>query len=129
MIESDPMLSKCAVIGFVPTKDAVRARAFYVDTLQFSFESDDQFAIVVRANGTMIRIVRMQEYTPAPYTILGWEVPDIDKEVSELSAAGVQFRRIPQLPQDPSGIWTSPSGSKVAWFHDPDGNVLSVSQH
>jgi catechol 2,3-dioxygenase-like lactoylglutathione lyase family enzyme len=123
------MLSECAVIGFVPTKDAARARHFYVDTLQFAFESDDPFALVVRAKGTMIRIVRMQEFTPAPYTILGWEVSDIDKEVRALSAADIQFLRVPQLPQDPSGIWTTPSGSKVAWFHDPDGNVLSLSQH
>jgi catechol 2,3-dioxygenase-like lactoylglutathione lyase family enzyme len=129
MVQSDPMLSECAVIGFVPTKDAARARAFYVDTLHLLFESDDQFALVVRANGTMIRIVRMQEFTPAPFTTLGWAVADIEKEVAELLAAGVQFLRIPQLPQDASGIWTTPNGSKVAWVHDPDGNVLSVSQH
>lgn len=123
------MLSECSLIGFVPTTDAARARRFYVDTLQLAFESDDQFALIVRARGTMIRIVRMQEFTPASYTILGWEVSDIDKEVRELSAAGVSFLRIPPLSQDALGIWTTPSGSKVAWFHDPDGNVLSVSQH
>lgn len=123
------MLSEYAVIGFIPTVDADRARRFYVETLKLEFESDDRFAIVVRSNKTMIRIVRLKEFTPASYTILGWEVPDIAKAVEELSAAGVHFARYPQVPQDAAGIWTTPSGSKVAWFQDPDGNVLSLSQH
>jgi catechol 2,3-dioxygenase-like lactoylglutathione lyase family enzyme len=122
------MLSNCNIIGFIPTTDATRARAFYVDTLKLNFISDDKFALVVQANGNNIRIVRVDKFTPMPFTILGWEVSDIDKEASELVAAGVTFEKYPFVP-DPSGIWSAPGGAKVAWFKDPDGNVLSISQH
>ena len=121
------MLSRCDLIGFIPTTNADRARAFYVDTLKLDFVSDDQFAIVVRANGNDIRIARMDKFTPASFTILGWEVPDIEQAVKELSASGVIFEKYPFV-KDPSGIWSSPSGARVAWFKDPDNNVLSISQ-
>ncbi len=123
------MLNRCSLIGFIPTVDAPRARQFYVDTLKLEFVEDDQFALVVRANGSMIRIVRLDALTPAAYTTLGWEVPDIASAVKELTAAGVSLERYPYLEQDELGIWTTPSGSRVAWFRDPDGNVLSLSQH
>jgi hypothetical protein len=97
--------------------------------LHLDFDHDDGFAVVVRSKGTAIRIVRAGEFTPFPFTILGWEVPDIAKAVEELAGAGVPFARYSFLEQDASGIWSSPSGSKVAWFQDPDGNLLSLSQH
>ncbi len=122
------MLSQCNVIAFIPTTDGERARKFYVDALKLRFISDDNFAIVVEANGNAIRIVRMEKFTPAPYTILGWEVPDIQRATKELAASGVEFLRYPYFDQDPSRIWTSPGGAKIAWFHDPDGNILSISQ-
>jgi catechol 2,3-dioxygenase-like lactoylglutathione lyase family enzyme len=122
------MLSNCNIIGFIPTTDATRARAFYVDTLKLKFIADDQFALVVQTNSNNIRIVRLDSFTPAPFTILGWEVSDIDKEANELAAAGVTFEKYPFVA-DPSGIWSAPGGAKVAWFKDPDGNVLSISQH
>ncbi|WP_263366569.1 VOC family protein [Edaphobacter bradus] len=122
------MLSTCDVMGFIPTTDRTRARGFYLGTLKLNFESDDGFALVVNANGTSIRIVAMEKFTPAPYTILGWKVPDIARAVTELSTAGVSFLRYSFLQQDASGVWSAPGGAKVAWFHDPDGNVLSISQ-
>jgi catechol 2,3-dioxygenase-like lactoylglutathione lyase family enzyme len=129
MLRSESMLAGCALVGFVPTRDAERARRFYVETLGLTFESDDHFAVVVRAHDNAIRIVRMKDFTPAPYTVLGWEVPNIEKKVEELGEKGVAFLRFGGLPQNDAGIWTTPDGSKVAWFHDPDGNVLSLSQH
>ncbi len=91
--------------------------------------SDDGFALVLDANGVMIRVVRVQEFTPAPYTILGWEVKKIEEVVAKLVQNGVQFERYGFFKQDDLGIWTAPSGAKVAWFKDPDGNTLSVSEH
>jgi len=122
------MLSECDLMGFVPTTNADRARAFYVDTLKLQFVSNDRFALVVRANGNDIRCTHMESFTPAPYTICGWKVPDIEAAASELTAAGVVFEKYPFV-EDPSGIWTAPGGARIAWFKDPDGNILSISQH
>jgi catechol 2,3-dioxygenase-like lactoylglutathione lyase family enzyme len=123
------MLNQCGIIGFIPTKDAARARAFYVDLLGLELVGEDNFALVVKANGTMVRIVILGEFTPVPYTILGWEVPDIGSAAVELAQQGVVFERFAYFEQDGSGIWTAPDGSRVAWFKDPDGNTLSISQH
>jgi len=123
------MLNQCAVIGFIPTKDAARARAFFVDLLGLELVSEDSFALVVKANGTSIRIVPTGEFVAASYTILGWEVPDIAKATTELSERGVVFERYAYFEQDASGIWSAPGGARVAWFKDPDGNTLSISQH
>lgn len=123
------MLEQAELIGFVATTDADRARAFYVDVLGLEFVTDDNFAIVVRSGQNMIRIARVPSFTPAPHTILGWEVPDVTSAVRSLAAAGVATLRFSFLNQDDDGIWLSPNGSRVAWFNDPDGNVLSFSQH
>ena len=118
------------LIGFIPTRDAARARAFYESTLGLRFVEDDTFALVMDSNGTMIRIARVPDYTPFAFTLLGWEVSDIDSAVAELTAKGVQFNRYSFLEQSPNGVWTAPgNAAKVAWFPDPDGNILSISQH
>ena len=123
------MISQSPLIAFIPTRDAARARSFYEDLLGLRFISDDFFALVMDANGTMIRIARVGEFTPAAFTILGWQVADIHKEVAELTAKGLQFARYPHVEQSADGVWTAPGGAKVAWFLDPDGNTLSLSQH
>jgi catechol 2,3-dioxygenase-like lactoylglutathione lyase family enzyme len=123
------MLSNNPIIAFIPTRDAARARTFYEETLGLRFVSDDSFAIVMDANGTMLRIARAGDYTPAPFTILGWQVDDIEAVVAQMAAKGVQFSLYPFLDQAASGIWSAPGGAKVAWFLDPDGNTLSLSQH
>ncbi len=126
------MLANTPIIGLVPASNAERARAFYEETLGLSFLSDDGFAIVVKANDTIIRIVRMGEFTPVPYTILGWEVANMEETVAGLTAKGLVFDRYPFLPADQIdelGVWTTPTGSKVAWFKDTEGNTLSLSQH
>jgi len=126
------MLSATPIIGFIPMLDAARSRAFYESILGLPFVSDDGFALVFKSGGNMIRIARVQELTPAPYTILGWEVADIVAEVTALTAKGLVFARYPFLPPDQVdalGIWTAPGGDRIAWFQDPDGNTLSLSQH
>jgi catechol 2,3-dioxygenase-like lactoylglutathione lyase family enzyme len=122
------MLGSTNIVAFVPTKDAEKARAFYVDVLGLRFIKDDGFAMVLDANGIMVRVARAQ-FTPAQFTILGWQVNNIEKTVAGLQEKGVHFERFGFFEQDALGIWTAPTGDKVAWFKDPDGNVLSVSQH
>jgi catechol 2,3-dioxygenase-like lactoylglutathione lyase family enzyme len=123
------MLASSKIIGFVPTKDSVKARGFYEGILQFQFVSDDMFALVMKAGETMIRIGKAQDFTPAPYTVLGWEVSNIEEVVKWLQKRGVTLEKFPFVQDKELGIWTTPNGDKVAWFRDPDGNVLSVSQH
>jgi len=124
------MLNDKKIVAFVPTLDFDKARAFYVDTLGLRFVDNDGFAMVLDANGTMIRVAKVQpDFKPAMFTILGWEVSEIEKEVAALTDKGVAFERYGFFEQDSLGIWTAPSGDKVAWFKDTDGNILSVSQH
>jgi catechol 2,3-dioxygenase-like lactoylglutathione lyase family enzyme len=123
------MISGSKVIGFIPIQNAEQTLIFYRDVLGLQFVSDDSFAIVMESNGTMIRLVRMEKFTPAPYTILGWQVEDIEHAVKELAGKGLLFQRYSSLQQNKDGIWTAPGDTKVAWFHDPDGNTLSLSQH
>jgi len=122
------MLDSMKIIAFIPSLNSGRARAFYEDVLGLRFVSEDRFAVVLDANGIMLRIVNVPEFEPASFTILGWDVPDIEAVVANLQKKGVQFCRYTGIRQDPLGIWCSPGGSKVAWFTDFDGNVLSLSQ-
>jgi catechol 2,3-dioxygenase-like lactoylglutathione lyase family enzyme len=123
-------LSRYNIIGFVTIVDVARAKSFYRDTLGLRLVSEEPpFALVFDANGIMIRLGMGKEIPPASGTVLGWQVPDITAVVKDLGAAGVQFERYGFMQQDESGIWTAPSGAKVAWFKDPDGNILSVSEH
>ena len=124
------MLSTADIIAFVPTKDSAKSRAFYEGVLGLRFVSDDGFALVFNANGIMIRIAKaQQQFTPAPYTILGWNVNEIEKVAARLEEQGVRCERYGFFQQDDLGIWTAPNGDKVAWFKDPDGNTLSISEH
>jgi catechol 2,3-dioxygenase-like lactoylglutathione lyase family enzyme len=116
-------------IGFIPTANGAAARTFYEGTLGLQLVSDDDFAIVFRSGGVMVRVVRAGEFTPAKFTVFGWETPDIEAAVDALAAKGVAFERFGFFEQDARGIWTAPNGNKVAWFKDPDGNMLSFSKH
>jgi catechol 2,3-dioxygenase-like lactoylglutathione lyase family enzyme len=124
------MLNSFKLIAFLPTTDYKRARSFYEGILGLEYVSEDQFALVLRAGENMIRVSRLQNFTPAQNTILGWEVSEIEKVVAALKEKGVSFEKYPWV-NDPVGlgIWTAPNGDKVAWFKDPDGNVLSLSEH
>lgn len=123
------VLGSIDIVAFVPTTDSDKARAFYEGVLGLRFIKDDGFAMVMDANGIMVRVAKMQEFTPARYTILGWQVSDIKTVVRALQARGVRFEIFGFFKQDELGIWTAPTGDKVAWFKDPDGNILSLSQH
>jgi catechol 2,3-dioxygenase-like lactoylglutathione lyase family enzyme len=123
------MLANSPIIGFVATSDPSRAKAFYRDVLGLLLISEDEYALVFDAHGTMLRVVIAAEVVQAPYTVLGWRVDDVGAMVRGLAAKGVKFECYPWLEQDDLGIWCAPSGVKVAWFKDPDGNVLSVSRH
>jgi catechol 2,3-dioxygenase-like lactoylglutathione lyase family enzyme len=123
------MLADMKMMGFLLTKDYDKARAFYEGNLGFEFVSLDQFALVMRAGKSMIRIVKVPTFTALQSTVLGWEVDDIETIVDWLMKRGVVFNKYPFVEDKERGIWTAPGGSKVAWFADPDGNVLSVSEH
>lgn len=117
------------LIAFIPTRNGDAARVFYETKVGLRFISEDQFAVVFQSGVNMIRIARTGSFTPAPFTILGWESSDIEQDVRQMSARGVIFERYDYMgPQDELGIWTAPGGAKVAWFKDPDGNTLSISQ-
>ncbi|HUD99078.1 MAG TPA: VOC family protein [Bryobacteraceae bacterium] len=132
------MLGKEKIVAFVAVRDRDAARTFYRDTLGLQLLGDDQFAMIFDANGTTLRISPVKDWTPPQFTVLGWEVTDIVAAVKALREAGVEFQRYPWMnQQDEMGIWTSPTGpgispvhagARVAWFKDPDGNVLSVAQ-
>ena len=123
------MLASMEMVGFVLTKDYEAARTFYEGKLGFEFVGQDQFALVMRTKKNMIRIVNVPTFAPLRSTVLGWEVDDMEAIVSWLVARGVVFDKYPFVQDQERGIWTTPNGDKVAWFKDPDGNVLSVSQH
>ena len=118
------------MVGFVTTTSPERAKAFYGDTLGFRFLDDDGFALTFDANGTRLRVAKAAAFAPRQATVLGWEVDDIVAAVRALSARGVRFEQfnLPFLVQDALGIWTAPNGDQVAWFKDPDGNTLSLTQ-
>jgi catechol 2,3-dioxygenase-like lactoylglutathione lyase family enzyme len=123
-------LGKYDIVGFVSIVDVDRAKEFYRDTLGLTLLSEEPpFALVFDAHGIMLRLGMAKELPPTHGTVLGWNVPDIAEAVSELVRAGVHFERYPPMKQDELGIWSAPGGAKVAWFKDPDGNILSVSQH
>jgi catechol 2,3-dioxygenase-like lactoylglutathione lyase family enzyme len=123
------MLDAEKLMGFVITTDYGTARAFYEGKLGFRFVAQDQFALVMRSGKHMIRITRAPNFVPAQGTVLGWEVEDVEAVVEWLKSRSVTTEKYSFVPDQERGIWVAPSGDKVAWFKDPDGNVLSVSQH
>jgi catechol 2,3-dioxygenase-like lactoylglutathione lyase family enzyme len=125
------MLGSADVIAFVPTRDPEKARRFYEQTLGLEFVSEDPFALVFNVHGVTLRIANVstvKDFSPAPFTILGWRVASAETTVCELGKKGVKFERFAGMNQDRLGIWQSPSGAQVAWFKDPDGNILSVTE-
>ena len=123
------MLDSARMVGFIPTEDYDRAREFYESKLGFQFVTLDQYALVMSTGKKMIRIAKLKGLTPAQYTVLGWEVENIEAIVTWLMGRGVVFAEYPFIQDRELRIWTTPNGDRIAWFKDPDGNVLSVSQH
>ena len=121
------MLGPFSFVAFVPVTDLETARAFYGDLLGLRVTEDSPFALVVEAGGTTLRLTRVEELAVQPFTVAGWQVPDVAAAVDALVGRGISFTRYPGLQQDGRGIWTAPDGDRVAWFADPDGNTLSLS--
>jgi len=124
------MLDQKKLVAFIPSRDPKKAKSFFVDVLGLRVVSEDSFAIVFDSGGIAVRLVdvsSVKDFRAAAFTILGWNVDDIQQTVRGLRERGVTFERYSGMAQDDLGVWTAPSGAKVAWFKDPDGNVLSVS--
>ena len=124
----DAMLGSTDVIAFVGATDLGRARVFYEQVIGLPLAGCNDFACVFDANGTMLRVTAVPEVARGGYTVLGWRVDDIAAAARDLSARGVVFLRYDGMDQDDSGVWTTPGGDRVAWFADPDGNILSLTQ-
>jgi catechol 2,3-dioxygenase-like lactoylglutathione lyase family enzyme len=122
------MLSDKKLKAFAPTTNIKQAKRFYNDLLGLPLISEDNYAAEFDANGTILRVTIVPELTPQGFTILGWNVPDISEVIKLLNQQGIECNRYDFLEQDKSGVWISPGGSKVAWFKDPDGNVLSLTE-
>ena len=122
------MLQFCPIMAFVPATDLARARGFYEHTLGLRFVEQSDFACVFEANGTMLRITAVSTVANPGYTVLGWRVADIGVAVQALTLKGVTFTEYDGMDQDRDLVWTTPTGDKVAWFTDPDGNNISLTQ-
>jgi catechol 2,3-dioxygenase-like lactoylglutathione lyase family enzyme len=123
------MLGRTQPVAFLAITDVARAQAFYGDTLGLQLISDDPFALVFDLAGVPLRLQKLREFTPHAFTSLGWQVDDATSTIVALRARGVEFERYGFIEQDADGIWTAPGGTRVAWFKDPDGNLLSLTQH
>ena len=124
----EPVLGSEKIMAFIATKDAKRALAFYRDKLGLRLISTEPIALMFDANGTILRVQIIPQPSVAQYTVLGWQVPDITATVKRLENAGVAMLRVSGIPQDELGIWKAGDGTRVAWFKDPDGHTLSVTQ-
>ena len=122
------MLATSDVIAFASTTDLARARAFYEATLGLPIVDENAYACVFDAHGTMLRVTAVAEVAHPGYTVLGWRVTDISQTVARLESLGVAFARYDGMEQDAQGVWTTPNGDRIAWFTDPDGNVLSLTE-
>lgn len=116
------------IMAFVPVANADRARGFYRDALGLKLISEDHFALVFDVEGVMLRATLMSEFTPQPFTVLGWQVSDAGGLAQKLVNGGIELLRFPGMSQDEHGLWHAPSGAVIGWFKDPDGNVLSITQ-
>ena len=123
------MIGSADLVAFVPATDLQRAREFYAETLGLSVEDETPFALVLRSGGVMLRVTKGDGLRAQPFTVLGWSVVDIAETATALRGNGVESIRYDGMDQDDLGVWTTPDGSRVLWFTDPDGNTLSVTQH
>lgn len=122
------MLSDKKLKAFIPTINPVKARKFYAEILGLKLLSEDNFALEFDANGTFLRITTVEKLVPHPFTVLGWDVDNIEGLIKALTVKGVVFEKYDFIKQNNLGIWTAPGGTMVAWFKDPDGNLLSLSE-
>ena len=122
------MLADKKLKAFIPTVNPEKAKTFYKDVLGLKLISEDKYGMQFEANGTSLRVNTVQEFKPHPFTVLGWNVDDIATSITTFNKNRIFFEKYPFLEQDELGIWTAPGGTRVAWFKDPDGNILSLSE-
>lgn len=122
------MLGSAKIFGYIPTTSFTLAKAFYGGVLGLKHVSTDDFALVFESGGFRLRVVKVPPFKPGPIAIFGWWVDDLEQSVAALKAHGVICERFPGIKQDAAGIWDEPGRPRVAWFKDPDGNILSVSR-
>ena len=122
------MLADKKLKSFIPTVKPDKAKTFYRDVLGLKLLSEDQYAMEFDANGVLLRVTTVPSLKPQEFTVLGWNVPDISSLIAQMNSKGIYFEKYEFLEQDKLGIWKSPGGSKVAWFKDPDGNLLSLTE-
>jgi catechol 2,3-dioxygenase-like lactoylglutathione lyase family enzyme len=122
------MLADQELVAFVATTDLARARAFYGDTLGLRLIDENPFALVFATPGAQLRVTLVEKIAGAGYTVLGWHVPDVADAIRGLTARGVAFAQYDGVDQDDLGVWTAPGGARIAWFSDPDGNTLSLTE-
>ncbi|MHA6764149.1 VOC family protein [Streptacidiphilus sp. PAMC 29251] len=123
------MLGSAPVTAFLPSTDPVRSRAFYEGVLGLTVSASDAFALVLEGGGTTIRVTHVETFEPQPFTALGWVVPNIAPVMAQLRQHGVEFVVFEGMGQDADGTWTAPGGHRIAWFKDPDANLLSLTQY
>lgn len=122
------MLGGADLVAFVASRDLAVSARFYGDTLGLELIEASPFANAYDVNGTQLRVIHVDRFVAMPHTVLGWRVDDIDETIEALRRAGVSFKRYDGLTQDANDVWLAPSGSRIAWFADPDGNTLSLQQ-
>jgi catechol 2,3-dioxygenase-like lactoylglutathione lyase family enzyme len=122
------MLNRADLMAFVPVTDLARARQFYEGTLGLEVRQADDFGCMLSANGTTLRLAQVDDYQRPAFTVLGWQVASIEEAVAALAGAGITMQRYEGMEQDEVGIWRAPSGDRVAWFPDSEGNNLSVTE-
>lgn len=123
------MLGSAEITALVGTVKPALSRAFYEGVLGLKFINDDGFAAIYQGKNARIRVSRVPAIAPAQYAVLAFTVDDIARAVDAMTAKGVVFARFGFFVQDEQGVWSAPDGTKVAWFHDPDLNLLSLVQH
>lgn len=116
-------------ILFAATANPGDSRHFYETLLGLKFLSDQAHALVFDVDGVEFRIQKVEQVMAPPYTALGFRTGDIKADITALKNKGLSFEDYPFLEQDALGIWTTPDGAKIAWCKDPDGNVVSLTQH
>lgn len=115
-------------VSFIATTNPVECRHFYENILNLTCLHEDDYALVFSLGSSSLRIQKVDTIPTVNYTVLGWEVDDIRVCAAELICKGISFEQFAQLSQDSQGVWNSPSGASIAWFKDPDGNTLSLTQ-
>lgn len=122
------MIGKAKLLSLIGTARAEEAKVFYRDTLGLKFVVDDPFAIVFDMDGADLRVSKVPGFMPSAFAVLGFEVKDINAEIDAIVSRGVKMERYTFFQQDERGVWSGPDGTKVAWFKDPDGNIVSFVQ-